>query len=101
MDQNILHRVLVICPLSIMDSAWQQDIQTFAPHRSSDIAYGEKSKRERVLSSSARFVMINYDGVKIVEDAIKKSGFDLIIVDEATHYKNPQSQRWKGIKSYR
>ena len=41
--------------------------------------------------------MINYDGVKIVEDSIKKAGFDLIIVDEATHYKNPQSQRWKVL----
>ena len=97
MEQGILHRVLVICPLSIMDSAWQEDIQTFAPHRASDIAHGDKSKREKILFSSARFVMINYDGVKIVEDSIKKAGFDLIIVDEATHYKNPQSQRWKVL----
>ena len=97
MEQGILNRVLVICPLSIMDSAWQADIQTFAPHRKSDIAHGDKSKREKVLFSSTHFVMINYDGVKIVEDSIKKAGFDLIIVDEATHYKNPQSQRWKVL----
>ncbi len=26
-------------------------------------------------------------------------GFDLIIVDEATHYKNAQSKRWKVLAS--
>ena len=33
----------------------------------------------------------------IVADEIKKGGFDLIIVDEATHYKNAQTTRWKTL----
>jgi len=41
----------------------------------------------------ADFVIINYDGVEIVADAIANGGFDLIIIDEATHYKNPQTRR--------
>jgi SNF2 family DNA or RNA helicase len=41
---------------------------------------------------------INYDGVEIVSDVIAKGGFDLIIVDEATHYKNAQTKRWKTLK---
>lgn len=96
-EQGLLKRVLVVCPLSIMDSAWRQDLDTFASHHSVDIAHGDKSKRAETLLGSSRFVVINYDGVKIVEDVIVKAGFDLIIVDEATHYKNPQSQRWKTL----
>ena len=41
--------------------------------------------------------MINYAGVELVEDAIAAGGFDLIIVDEATHYKNAQTKRWKTL----
>ena len=32
-------------------------------------------------------------------DAIKNGGFDLIIVDEATHYKNTQTKRWKMLNA--
>ena len=34
MKKGLIKRVLVICPLSIMKSAWQQDLFTFAMHRS-------------------------------------------------------------------
>ena len=98
MKQGKIKRVLVICPLSIMDSAWREDLFTFAPHRSVDIAYGAAKKRREIIEQGADFVVINYDGVEIVADAIINGGFDLIIVDEATHYKNAQSKRWKVLK---
>jgi SNF2 family DNA or RNA helicase len=34
----------------------------------------------------------------VVQDAIRKGGFDLIVVDEANAYKNVQTNRWKVIK---
>ncbi len=99
MKQGKIKRALVICPLSIMDSAWREDLFTFAPHRSVDIAYGSSKKRREIIEQGADFVVINYDGVEIVADAIMNGGFDLIIVDEATHYKNAQSKRWKILAS--
>jgi SNF2 family DNA or RNA helicase len=80
-----------------MDSAWREDLFTFAPHRSVDIAYGASKKRREIIQQGADFVIINYDGVEIVSEEIAKGGFDLIIVDEATHYKNAQSKRWKTL----
>ena len=97
LNQGKIKRVLVICPLSIMDSAWREDLFTFAPHRSVDIAYGASKKRREIIQQGADFVIINYDGVEIVSEEIAKGGFDLIIVDEATHYKNAQSKRWKTL----
>ena len=97
MNQGKINRVLIICPLSIMDSAWKEDLFTFAMHRTVDIAYGSAKKRAEVIKSSAEFVIINYDGVEIVEDEVAAGGFDLIIVDEATHYKNSQTKRWKTL----
>jgi len=92
-----IKRVLVICPLSIMDSAWRADLFKFAMHRQVDIAYGSKEKRARIIKSTAEFVIINYDGVEIVQDDIVAGGFDLIVIDEANAYKNAQTTRWKTL----
>ena len=97
MKQGLVNRVLVICPLSIMDSAWKADLFSFAMHRTVDIAYGSAEKRRRIINNGAEFVIINYDGVEIVVDDIANNNFDLIIVDEATHYKNAQTKRWKTL----
>jgi hypothetical protein len=40
-QQGKVNRVLVICPLSIMDSAWRNDLFDFAPHRTVAVAHGE------------------------------------------------------------
>ena len=97
MRQKKVRRVLVICPLSIMDSAWRGDLETFAPHRSVDIAYGTPTKRRAIVEQGADFVIINYDGVDIVSNSLASGGFDIIIVDEATHYKNTRTKRWKTL----
>jgi superfamily II DNA or RNA helicase len=99
MKQGKIKRALIICPLSIMDSAWRADLFSFAMHRTVDIAHGAKKKRQEIINGNAEFVIINYDGVEIVKDDIANGGFDLIIVDEATHYKNAQSKRWKVLAS--
>ena len=96
--QKQIRRVLVVCPLSIMDSAWRADLFSFAMHRSVDVAYGSRKKRADIINSGAEFVIINYDGVDIVKEDIINGGFDCIIVDEATHYKNAQTKRWKTLK---
>ena len=97
MNQGKIRRVLVICPLSIMDSAWRDDLFTFATHRTVSVAYGPAEKRKKIIQEGSDYVIINYDGVAIVADEIKKGGFDLVIVDEATHYKNAQTTRWKTL----
>tara|TARA_R110000824_G_scaffold153389_4_gene325023 strand:+ start:404 stop:1942 length:1539 start_codon:yes stop_codon:yes gene_type:complete len=97
--EGVVNRVLIICPLSIMDSAWRADLFKFAMHRTVDIAYGTRKKRQEIIKGGAEYVIINYDGVEIVRDEIEAGGFDLIIADEATHYKNAQSKRWKVLNS--
>jgi SNF2 family DNA or RNA helicase len=92
-----IKRVLVICPLSIMDSAWRADLFKFAMHRTVDIAYGNRKKRKEIINSGSEFVIINYDGVEIVADEIINGGFDLIVVDEANAYKNAMTTRWKTL----
>lgn len=98
MKLGIIKRVLVICPLSIMKSAWQEDLFKFAMHRSCSVAHGAADTRKKIINAGSEFVIINFDGVAVVEEEIKKGGFDLIVVDEANAYKNPQTNRWKILK---
>jgi SNF2 family DNA or RNA helicase len=78
-----------------MDSAWRNDLFRFAMHRRVDVAYGKPEKRKEIIRGDAEFVIINFDGVEIVADAVAQGGFDLIVIDEANAYKNPQTKRWK------
>jgi len=95
MRLGIVKRVLVVCPLSIMYSAWQADIFKTTMHRTVGIAYGDASKRKKIINGEYEFVIVNFDGVGIVQEDISKVGFDLIVIDEANAYKTVSTKRWK------
>lgn len=97
MKIGAIRRVLVICPLSIMDSAWKSDIFKTAMHRSAAVAHGSAATRAKIVQSNYDFVIINFDGVEVVKNEIAASQFDLIIVDEANAYKSPTTKRWKTL----
>jgi len=98
MNRGILRRVLIVCPLSVMKAAWQEDLFKFALHRRVDVAHGSKAKRKQVILGGAEYVIINFDGVEIVKHDIMMGEFDLIVVDEASAYKNPSTNRWKAMR---
>ena len=58
LKQGVINKVLIICPLSIMDSAWRADLFTFAMHRSVDIAHGPKDKRRKIISGDSDFMTV-------------------------------------------
>jgi len=99
MDMGIVRRVLVVCPLSVMQSAWQSDLFKFAVHRSVNIAHGTQRKRKEIINGDAEYIIINYDGVEIVREEILSGSFDLIIIDEANAYKNSRTNRFKVMRS--
>lgn len=99
MKRGEVRRVLVICPLSIMHSAWMGDINKSVLHRSAIVAHHEKaSRRIEMIQGDYEFVIINYDGISLVADEIKADGrFDLVIVDEANAYATATTKRWKAL----
>ena len=97
MTQGVVKRVLVICPLTIMYSAWQADVFKTARHRSVGVAYGPAAKRKKIINGEYDFIVTNYDGVGILFNDIKAGKFDLIIVDEANAYKSTSTVRWKTL----
>jgi SNF2 family DNA or RNA helicase len=98
MNKGKIKRMLVVCPLSIMQAAWQSDFFKTAMHRTVGIAHGNVEKRRKVFAENTDVVIINYDGVEIMKDEILKGGFDLIVVDEANYIKTVTTRRWKSLK---
>ena len=97
MTQGLVKRVLIVCPLSIMYSAWQADLFKTAMHRTVGVAYGDAARRKKVIEGQYEFVVINFDGVSTVKEEIGKANFDLIVVDEANAYKTVSTKRWRTL----
>lgn len=97
MKLGLVKRVLIICPLSVMTTAWVSDVFKTIMHRSVAVAYGDKIKRLQIIRGPHEFIVINYDGVNIVREELELERFDLIIVDEANAYKNASTKRWKTL----
>jgi SNF2 family DNA or RNA helicase len=81
-----------------MQSAWQNDLFRFAMHRTVAIAHSHsRQKRIDAVCSDAEFVICNFDGLDIIQEAVRQNEFDLIVVDEANAYKTVSTKRWKVL----
>lgn len=101
MQRGDVRRCLILCPLSIMQSAWLGDLNNSIIHRSAIIAHhAQASRRIEMVQQDYEFVIANYDGLNLIADEILNDGrFDLVIVDEANAYKTMTTKRWKALKS--
>jgi hypothetical protein len=92
-------KVLIICPASLKIN-WEREIANYSD-RSCYIAEGKK------FSTEHDFVIVNYDILKNFHDPkdkenslLVKSGFELVILDEAHMISNAQAQRTKIINNF-
>ena len=101
MKRGEVRRCLILCPLSIMQSAWLNDLNNSIIHRSAIVAHhAQASRRIEMIQQDYEFVICNYDGLNLIADEVKNDGrFDLVIVDEANAYKTITTKRWKTLKS--
>ncbi len=105
-QRGYINRVLVICPLSVT-KVWQDELFNLVPNYSIGLMLGKKSKRIEVMESGADICIINFDGVSSLftndkkrrkKSSYLKDQFDLIIVDEASTYRNADTDRYEALK---
>ena len=101
MQRGEVRRCLILCPLSIMQSAWMQDLNASIIHRSAVIAHHpQAARRIEMVQQNYEFVITNYEGLNLIADEINANGkFDLVIVDEANAYKTVSTRRWKSLQA--
>ena len=97
MNLGKVKRVLIVCPVSIMETAWRSDLFKTVMHRTVAIAQGTKKQRQAVVAGNFEFIIINFDGIKVIHQELMKGEFDLVIVDEANAVKSVQTERWKAL----
>ena len=106
MLRGYVKRVLIAAPLSVI-KVWQDELFATIPHRTVGLMTGKKDRRLAVLESDCEICLINFDGINSLYSNDKKKKkkfshlkdkFDLIIVDEASTYRNPGTQRYEALQ---
>lgn len=89
-------RTLVIAPLSILECSWGEDIRRFTPNLTYSIA--DAKNRQTAFEQQTDIVLTNHDGVKQIAAKLSLlNGFNTVVVDESTAFKNRNSQRSKAL----
>lgn len=105
MQRGYVNRVLVICPLSVI-KVWEDELFNLVPHRTTGIMVGKRQRRLDIMNSGVEICVINFDGVaslyhhdkkKHTKTSELKDQFDLIIVDEASAYRNAGTDRYEAL----
>ena len=91
-------RALVLCPLSTVKSTWGESL--FEMLWPEGVQYKEclapKPKRLKAVESGAKVLVSNFHGFPDIAEPLV-GRVDLVVVDEATHYRNPQTQAYKDL----
>ena len=113
MLQGFVKKCIILSPLSTLETVWQNEIfANFLSRRKSIIVYGDRAKRERLLSQEADFYIINHDGLSVgverqnksiqlgrLAEAIRENpAFNAFIIDEGSVYKDSGTMRYKVLR---
>jgi SNF2 family DNA or RNA helicase len=95
-----VRKVLVASTLSSLERTWLEEVFNVLMHRSAVILHADREKRLERLKSDVDFYIINHDGLRIVRQALSdRDDIDLIIVDEASEYRNSTTEKWKTLNA--
>lgn len=82
-------KTLVVCPLSVIETAWMQDIKDFAPEIKVANLWALKQKTSPVARrfykkslEECDLALINFESFRTIKEKLEKVGFDMLIVDE-------------------
>lgn len=100
MQAGIIKRVLIIAPKSCLNKVWGYEIFGTTSYRTAVVLTGSREKRRALYKTSAPYVIINYDAIGTIADLVKADKtIDLVIVDEASKFRNGMTHRYKTLKT--
>lgn len=103
MREGLIRHVLVISPLSTVDSVWGEEIFRFVPHRSYRVLHGTRDQRLHMSrTESPDFFILNHDGYRVTGllEALAKRDIGLVIYDEASALKDGTTARYKSLTRF-
>lgn len=101
-------KTLVLCPLSIIEGAWLEDIKKFAPEiKAVNLWRARKESKTKVggvawnvLVNGCDVAIVNFDTFKIIKDELMTCGFEMLIIDESSFIKNHKAKTTKEVTKF-
>lgn len=97
-----VNRVLVIAPKKVSEATWQDEAQKWdhLKHLTFSTVLGTEKQRLAALYRAADIYVINRDNVQWLVDTLGNEWFfDMVVLDEASSFKNHQAKRFRKLKT--
>jgi SNF2 family DNA or RNA helicase len=95
-QEKEITRALIVAPLSTLQCVHRDELRYSLPHLDNVILHGSKAKRLELLNKDVQVYIINFEGLGVIEDELKKrNDINGIFIDELTAYGNKTTARWK------
>lgn len=103
-DRFLVQRVLVIAPKRVAETTWTDEAAEWE-HTAGlrlSVVLGSQQERLAALNRKADIYVINRENVVwLVEHFGRAWPFDMIVIDEASSFKNHQAKRFKALRKVR
>ena len=103
-DYFDVHRILVVAPLRVARNTWSDEIEKWdhLHHLTFAIAVGSEKERLEALKKQADITMINRENLQwLIEKSGQPFGYDMVVIDELSSFKNHQAKRFKVLMKVR
>lgn len=103
-DRWQVRKVLVIAPKKVSEATWQDEAQKWDNFKHLRFATVLGTERQRLaeLYRNADVYVINRENTQWLVDTLGNDWFfDMVVLDEASSFKNPQAKRFRKLKTVR
>lgn len=100
MDDFAIGKVLVVAPLRVAEDTWSRESEKWDHLHGLKISkvLGSLMQRQKALSAEADIYVINRENVVWLTQMAKGWPFDMVVIDELSSFKNPQSKRFRALR---
>lgn len=96
-------KTLIVCPLSIINVAWFEDLDEFRPELTKVNLWKQWRRQERFYKKDLarhQVCIVNFEGFKSQLDYLKDADFGMVIIDESSKIKSPKSAITKQLTAF-
>lgn len=101
-DRFEIERVLIIGPKRVIETTWPDEVQKWKQTRDFRVSVisGTVRKRTEAVQANADIYLIGKENVVWLVDQVGRDWkWDMVVIDELSTFKNPQSKRFKALRS--
>jgi SNF2 family DNA or RNA helicase len=96
-------KTLVICPLSLIEGAWFNEIRDRYPDIEASNLWAAKKRSPIAFNRALEkdLCVINYESFRTVDKKLGGAGFDMVILDESARIRSPKNLSGRILKGRR